>query len=137
MQSAHQQHRPTHSASSSTSATSATSSASAAYLLQHLGSVPASAASPRGLNIYAQQPQGPGVPAAPQQQQQQQQQQQRYRVVVPQQHDSQVMQYSPGMASALPMPPKPALALNSVPRLSMSDRERQIKRRTKTGTIPQ
>jgi hypothetical protein len=131
-----QQHRSTDSASSTASATSNTSNTAAAYLLQHLGSVPASSGNP-GLNIYAPPPQQQlGVPTSVPQQQQQ------YRVVAPQQQqDSQVVQYSPGgmMAGAMSLGPKPGVALsaNNMQRLSFSDRERQIKRRTKTGiTLP-
>jgi hypothetical protein len=130
------QHRSTNSASSTASATSSTSNTAAAYLLQHLGSVPTSNSNP-GLNIYAPSPQQQiGVPTSVPQQQQQQQ----YRAVVPQPQESQIVQYSPGMTMANPMPmaPKPGLALspNNIQRLTFSDRERQIKRRTKTGSHP-
>jgi len=143
-------HRSTNSTSSTASVDSNTSHTAAAYLLQQLGGVRSNSASPGvnsssadngGGNVYGAGPALAGPTSIPQQQQQQQQP---YRLVLPQQQvdsqASQVIHYSPGMATTMMgvmSVGNPAIAPSSnISRIAFSERERQIKRRTKTGSSP-
>jgi len=137
-------HRSTNSTSSAASAESNTSNTAAAYLLQQLGGVGSNSGNPGvnsttgdtgGANIY-----GSGLvelTSIPQQQH-------LYRLVLPQQQAdsqaSQAAQYSPGMVTTMMgvmSVGNPAIAPSSnISRIAFSDRERHIKRRTKTGSSP-
>jgi len=140
-------HRSTNSTSSVASVESNTSNAAAAYLLQQLGSVGSNSGNPGvtstagdsgGADIYGSGL--VGLTSIPQQQQQQQ----LYRIVLPQQQTdgqaSQVAHYSPGIVTTMMgvmSVGNPAIAPSSnIPRITFPDRERQIKRRTKTGRAP-